>query len=49
MLHEFEPEFSIPTEEKCKEMIYDSYNWIKDNLKELLKSSAESINFTIDL
>jgi hypothetical protein len=49
MLHEFEPGFRIPTEEKCKEMICNSYNWTRDNLKELLKSSAKSINFTTDL
>ncbi|CAB4386801.1 unnamed protein product [Rhizophagus irregularis] len=49
MLHELEPGFRIPTEEKCKEMIRKSYNWTKENLKELLKSDAESINFTTDL
>ena len=49
MLHEFEPGFRIPTEEKSKEMICNNYSWIRDNLKELLKSSAESINFTTDL
>jgi len=49
MLHEFEPGFRIPTEEKCKEMIRNSYNWTKENLKELLKSNANSINITTDL
>ena len=49
MLHEFEPGFRIPTEEKCKELIYNSYEWTKENLKELLKSEAESISFTTDL
>lgn len=49
MLYEFEPGFRIPTEEKYKEIIRNSYNWTKDNLKELLRSGAESINFTTDL
>ncbi|PKB92775.1 hypothetical protein RhiirA5_438011 [Rhizophagus irregularis] len=49
MLHKFEPGFRIPTEEKCKKMKYDSYNWTKDQLQELLKSSANSINFTTDM
>ncbi|CAB4495189.1 unnamed protein product [Rhizophagus irregularis] len=49
MLHKFEPGFRIPTEEKCEKMIYDSYNWTKDQLQELLKSSANSINFTTDM
>ena len=49
MPYEFEPGFRIPTEEKCKEIIRNSYNWTKDNLKELLRSGAESINFTTDL
>ena len=49
MLHEFEPGFRIPTEERCKEIIRNSYNWTKENLIELLRSSAESINFTTDL
>ncbi|PKC59652.1 hypothetical protein RhiirA1_399792, partial [Rhizophagus irregularis] len=39
MLHKFEPGFRIPTEEKCKKMKYDSYNWTKDQLQELLKST----------
>lgn len=49
MLHKFEPGFRIPTEERCKKMIYNSYNWTKDQLQELLKSSANSINFTTDM
>jgi hypothetical protein len=49
MLHEFEPGFRIPTEEKCKELINNSYEWTEGNLKELLKSEAESISFTTDL
>jgi len=49
MLYDFEPGFRIPTEEKCKEMMRKSYDWTKDNLKELLRSGAESINFTTDL
>ena len=49
ILHEFEPGFRIPTEEKCKEIIRNSYNWTKDNLKELLRSGVKSINFITDL
>ncbi|CAB4395082.1 unnamed protein product [Rhizophagus irregularis] len=49
MLHEFEPGFRIPTEEKCKELRNNSYEWTEGNLKELLKSGAESISFTTDL
>ena len=49
MLHEFELGFRIPTEEKYKEMICNSYNQTKENLKELLKSNANSINITTEL
>lgn len=49
MLHEFELGFRVPTEEKCKELINNSYEWTEGNLKELLKSGAESISFTTDL
>ena len=49
MLREFEPGFKIPIKEKCKEMIYDSYKWIMDHLRELLRSGADSINITTDL
>ena len=42
MLHKFEPGFRIPTEEKCKEIICNSHSWTKDNLKELLRSGAET-------
>jgi hypothetical protein len=49
MLHEFEPGFKIPSEDRCKKMIQESYNWTRDHLQELLKSSANSINITTDL
>src|SRR5581483_9040190 len=49
MLHNFESGFRIPTEERCKTMIQESYNWTKDNLQELLRSGANTINITTDL
>ena len=49
MLHNFELGFKIPTEERCKVMIRESYNWTKDHLQELLRSGANTINITTDL
>ena len=49
MLHNFEPGFKIPTEERCKVMIQNSYNWTRDNLQELLKSDANTVNITTDI
>jgi len=49
MLYNFELSFKIPSEERCKTMIQESYNWTKDHLKELLKLGADTINVTTDL
>ena len=49
MLHNFEPGFKIPTEEKCKTMIQESYKWTKEHLQELLRSGANTVNITTDL
>ena len=49
MLHNFEQEFKIPTEARCKTIIQESYNWTKDHLQELLKSGTNTINVTTDL
>lgn len=45
----FDPSFIIPGEQKVKTMISKSYNYNRENLKNLLNETATSVSLTTDL
>ncbi|CAG8488560.1 1917_t:CDS:2 [Scutellospora calospora] len=45
----FDPSFTIPGEKKIRTMIAKSYNYNRENLKNLLNQTVKSISLTMDL
>ena len=48
-IHACEPGFVIPCEKTIKNLIYEAYDWSKDQLTNLLGSTVTSIHLTTDL
>jgi len=48
-IHACEPGFAIPCEKTVKNLIYEAYIWSKDQLINLLGSTATSVHLTTDL